>query len=45
MRPLPVILIGITLMKLAVLAALYSLRLAPADPEPEHEEGPASVPR
>ncbi len=34
MRPLPVLLVGLFLMKLAVLAALYSLRLSPADPGP-----------
>jgi hypothetical protein len=37
MRPLPVILIGLTLVKLAVLVALYSLRLSPSDPEPADE--------
>jgi hypothetical protein len=34
MRPLPVILVGLTLVKVAVLVALYSLRLAPSDPGP-----------
>ncbi|WP_368499469.1 hypothetical protein [Herbiconiux sp. A18JL235] len=34
MRPLPVLIVCVTLAKLAVLTALYSLRLSPADPGP-----------
>jgi hypothetical protein len=48
MRPPPVILVGLTLIKLVVLVALYSLRLSPSDPGPleaEHDEGPASTER
>jgi hypothetical protein len=39
MRPLPVIIVGLTLLKLAVLVALYSLRLSPSDPGPLDADG------
>jgi hypothetical protein len=39
-RALPLVIVGFTLLKVAVLVALYSLRLAPADPGPLEDDTP-----